>query len=99
MRFSVGQSDENSQIKLLDCSASFVFDWHFANDLALKQFSAVRKESAGANQIFEPLFCDQTTNCHDQERRRGKTRASEFSEIQAVVNAMDAIGAFWKSFS
>ena len=65
----------------------------------MKRFSALCKQPAGANQISKTFFRDQTTDCHDQRRSRRKIRASEFREIQPIVNAINAIRAIWESLS
>ena len=84
------------QIQLLDLRAQFIFEQTFTNDLALERFSALRKQSAGADQVGESFFCNQATDCHDQRRCTGKIGSSEFGEIQPIVNAMNDIGTFRK---
>src|SRR5437763_1500612 len=87
------------QIQLVNLRAQFIFERTFTNDLALKKFSALCKQSARADQIGEPLFCNQTTNANDQRWSRRKIRSSEFGEIEAVVNTVDAIVVLGKSLS
>src|SRR4029453_18230258 len=79
--------------------AQFLLERTFANDLAPKRFSSFPKQPAGMDQIDKPLFCDQTTDSDNQRRIGRKIRAFKQGQIQAVVDAMNAIGDIWETLT
>ena len=64
-----------------------------------KDFPRSASKAAGANQIAESLFWNQTADCNDQRWSRRKIGAPKFREIESVVNAMDAISAMRESLA
>src|SRR5207244_366650 len=99
LRFRTGQHKAILQIQLGDLRAQFILQRAFADDFASKQFSALSKQGAGANQLGKSFFRDQATDCNDQRRSRGKISSLEFCGVQAIVNTMDTIGALGKTHS
>src|SRR5438045_8551168 len=95
--FRARQLNTRLPSQLLDLRTSTILERTLAEDVARKRSSAFNEQCAGTDQTGKALFDDQTTNRDNRRRIGGKSRASEFGKVQAIVNTMESIGAFWKT--
>src|SRR5205814_2796050 len=67
------------------------------DDFTPERFPAFHEQRAGANQISESLFRNQTAHRNNQRWNRRKICPPKFTKIESIVNAVDAISAIRES--